>query len=82
MTQKIQELLEYKRKYLESAIRDAAAAGLIRVADPAAKSRILFAYYQGLLTQARIQNNLDVLKDSLRGTYELLGVEEAGKEAA
>jgi TetR/AcrR family transcriptional repressor of nem operon len=82
---KIQELLEYKRKYLESAIRDAAGLGLIEAPDPVAKSRTLFAYYQGLLTQARIQNNLEVLKEALRGTYELLGAAEgaaAGVRAA
>ncbi len=80
---KIQEVLEYKRKYLESAIRDAHAAGLIQAPDAAAKSRILFAYYQGLATQARIQNNLEILKDAVRGTYDLLGVSvEAEKSGA
>jgi len=74
---KIQEILEYKRRYLETAIRDAHAAGLANAPDPATKSRILFAYYQGLQTQARIQNNLDVLKDAIVGTYDLLGVKSA-----
>lgn len=79
---KIQEILEYKRKYLESAIRDAHAERLVNAPDPAAKSRILFAYYQGLQTQARIQNNLDVLKDAIVGTYELLGVKNPQAAAA
>src|SRR6266478_9551297 len=77
LQKKIQEILEYKRKYFESAIRDAHAAGLIVAPDPVAKSRILFAYYQGLVTQARIQNNLDVMKDAVAGTNDLLGVKEA-----
>ena len=76
LQKKIQEMLEHKRKYLETAIRDAHAAGLIRAPDAASKSRILFAYYQGLVTQARIQNNLDVLRDAIHGTYDLLGVKE------
>ena len=71
----IQSILEYKRKYLESAIRDAHAAGLIHAPDAASKSRILFAYYQGLATQARILNSLEVLREAIHGTYELLGVE-------
>jgi TetR/AcrR family transcriptional repressor of nem operon len=79
---KIKEILEYKRKYLESAIRDAHAAGLVNAPDPVAKSRILFVYYQGLQTQARIQNNLDVLKDAIPGTYELLGVKAPEQEPA
>lgn len=77
LQEKIQEILEYKRKYLETAIRDAQAAGLVTAPDPVGKSRMLFAYYQGLQTQARIQNNLDVLKDAITGTYELLGVKSA-----
>jgi TetR/AcrR family transcriptional regulator, transcriptional repressor for nem operon len=74
LQKKIQEILEDKRKYLESAIRDADAAGLIHAPDPAAKSRILFAYYQGLQTQARIQNRLEVMKEAISGTCDLLGV--------
>src|SRR2546425_235488 len=76
LQKKVQEILEYKRKYFESAIRDAHAAGLIHAPDAAAKSRTLFAYYQGLLTQARIHNDLDVLREAVRGTFELLGVKE------
>ena len=77
LQKKIQEILEYKRRYLETSIRDAHAAGLVNAPDPATKSRILFAYFQGLATQARIQNSLDVLKDAITGTYDLLGVKNA-----
>jgi TetR/AcrR family transcriptional repressor of nem operon len=73
----IQEILEYKRKYMETAIRDAHAAGLIHAPDAATKSRVLFAYYQGLQTQARIQNKLEILREAIHGTYELLGVKTA-----
>jgi TetR/AcrR family transcriptional repressor of nem operon len=77
LQKKVQEILELKRKYLESSIRDAHAAGLINAPDAAHKARVLFAYYQGLMTHARIENDLDVLRDAIRGTYELLGVKEA-----
>jgi TetR/AcrR family transcriptional regulator, transcriptional repressor for nem operon len=76
LPQKIQGILECKRKYFESAIRDARDAGLIDAPDPAAKSRTLFAYDEGLLTQARIQNDLNVLREAERGMFELLGVKE------
>jgi len=76
LQKRIQEILDQKRKYLESAIRDAHAAGLVEAPDAAAKARTLFAYYQGLMTEARIQNDLEILCGALRGTYELLGVEE------
>lgn len=81
LTKKIQGILDQKRKYLESAIRDAHAAGLVHAPDAAAKARILFTYYEGQLTEARIQNNLDVLRDGMRGTYELLGIPEASAAA-
>ncbi len=77
LQKKIQEILDYKRKYLESAIRDAHAAGLIKAADPAAKARMILAYYEGLLTQARIQNDVDVLRETVGGIFAMLGVKEA-----
>ena len=76
LQKKVQAILDQKRKYLASAIRDAHDAGLIHAPDAAAKARTLFAYYQGLLTEARIDNNLEVLRDAIRGTYEILGVKE------
>ena len=76
LQKKIESMLDHKRKYLESTIRDAHAAGIIEAPDAAAKARTLFAFYQGVMTDARIRNDLEVLRDSLRGTYELLGVKE------
>jgi TetR/AcrR family transcriptional regulator, transcriptional repressor for nem operon len=76
LQKKIQQILDQKRKYLESAIRDAHAAGLIDAPDAAQKARVLFAYYQGLQTHARIENSLDVLRDAVRGTFDLLGVKK------
>jgi TetR/AcrR family transcriptional repressor of nem operon len=80
LRKKIQEILEYKCKYLESAIRDAHASGVICAPDPAAKARMILAYYEGLLTQARIQNDVEGLRDTARGIFAILGVKE--REAA
>src|SRR5213594_72983 len=77
LQKKVQEILDRKVKYLETAIRDAHAAGLIDAPDATAKAKMLFAYYQGLFTQARIDNDLGVLKDAVRRTYDLLGVKQA-----
>jgi TetR/AcrR family transcriptional repressor of nem operon len=79
---KVEKLLDYKRTYLESAIRDAHTAGLIHAPDPAAKARMLSAYFEGLLTEARIRNRLDVLEESLAGAFELLGVKSSEPEPA
>src|SRR5437667_3258469 len=82
LQKKIQEILDYKLKYLESTIRDAHAAGLIRAPDAAAKARALFAYYQGLVTEARIRNKLEILLEATQGTYDLLGVKQGAAVAA
>jgi len=75
LRKKVREILDYKCKYLETAIRDAHAAGLIHAPDAASKAKTLFAYYQGLLTQARIENNLESLRGAYQGTLDLLGFE-------
>jgi TetR/AcrR family transcriptional repressor of nem operon len=76
LQKKIQAIMEQKSKYMESAIRDAHAAGLVEAPDPAAKARMLLAYYQGLLTQARIQNNVEVLLEAHSGMFTILGLKE------
>jgi len=76
LQKKIQQILDYKRRYLESAIRDAHAMGLINAPDPGAKARNILAYYEGLLTQARIQNDVEILRDTVGGIFALLGVKE------
>ena len=58
---KVQDILSRKAKYLESAIRDAQSEGLIEAGDPAAKARCVLAYYEGLVTQARIHNDAEIL---------------------
>jgi len=79
---KIQEILQYKSKYIETAIRDADAAGLIKAPDATVKTRMVRAYIEGLLTQARIQNDLAPLRDGIRGVFDLLGAKEAQAAAA
>jgi TetR/AcrR family transcriptional repressor of nem operon len=74
LQKKVQEIMAYGLKYLETAIRDAHAAGEIQAPDARAKANLLHACHLGLLTQARIQNDLAVLADFTRTTFELLGV--------
>jgi TetR/AcrR family transcriptional regulator, transcriptional repressor for nem operon len=76
LQKKIQDMLESKRKYLASAIRDAHANGVIDAPDAEAKARMIQAYYEGLLTQARIQNDVSGLRDAVHGFYAILGVKE------
>jgi TetR/AcrR family transcriptional repressor of nem operon len=82
LQKKIQEIMDRKRKYLESAVRDAHAAGLIHAPDPAAKARMIFAYYEGLLTQARIQNDAEVLRETASGMFAMMGIKQNEAVAA
>ena len=72
----IQGIMDYKLKYLESTVRDAHAQGLIHAPDAAAKARMILAYYEGILTQARIQNDIEILRDTITGILAILGVKE------
>lgn len=78
---KVQEILERKAKYFESAIRDAHAQGLIVAPDAKAKAKALFACFQGTLTQARIQNNVELLREFKAMALDLLSAKPAGAPA-
>jgi len=73
LQKKIQSILDYKRKYIESAIRDAMSNGEVKVPDPGVAARMVMAYIEGLLTQARIQNDLKVLHEMAPGIFTMLG---------
>ena len=59
---KIRELFTRKRRYYESAIRDALAEGSIEPGDPAEKASAVAGLIEGTLTQARILNDPEVLR--------------------
>jgi len=73
LQKKIQAIMAHGLKYLETAIRDAHAEGLIHAPNARAKADIVHAYHLGLMTQARIQNDLGVLRNLTATTFELLG---------
>ena len=74
LREKVQEILDRKIRYFESAIRDAHSQGVIVAPDAKAKAKGLFACYQGTLAQARIENNLEPLRDFNHVAREILGV--------
>jgi TetR/AcrR family transcriptional repressor of nem operon len=70
----VDRILDRKIKYFESAIRDAHAQGLIMAPDPGAKAKMLFACYHGTLTQARIQNDVELIREFKKVAMDVLGV--------
>ena len=77
MRETVDRILDRKINYFVSAIRDAHAQGLIHAPDPEAKARALFACYQGTLAQARIQNDLELIRDFKQVAMDVLGVKHA-----
>jgi TetR/AcrR family transcriptional regulator, transcriptional repressor for nem operon len=73
----IDRIMDRKMKYFISAVRDAAAQGLIDAPDPEAKARALFACYQGTVAQARIQNDVELLRQFKHVARDVLGVKRA-----
>src|SRR6516225_1749715 len=73
----IDRIMDRKMKYFISAVRDVAAQGLIDAPDPEAKARALFACYQGTVAQARIQNDIELLREFKDVARTVLGVKPA-----
>jgi len=73
----IDRIMDDKLNYFISAVRDAAAQGLIDAPDPDAKARALFACYQGTIAQARIQNDIEMLREFKGVAKDVLGVKRA-----
>ena len=73
----IDRIMDRKVNYFVSAVRDAAAEGLIDAPDPAAKARALFSCYQGMMAQARIQNDIALLRGFKEVAMEVLGAKRA-----
>ena len=70
----IDQIMDRKLQYFVSAVRDAAAQGLIEARDPEAKAKALFSCYQGTMAQARIQNDLELLRGFKEVAKDVLGV--------
>jgi TetR/AcrR family transcriptional regulator, transcriptional repressor for nem operon len=78
----IDRILDKKINYFVSAIRDAQGQGLIDAPDPQAKAKTLFACYHGVLAQARIQNDLALVREFKRIALDILGVKQSAAVAA
>lgn len=74
---KVREIYAKKRRYFESAIRDAMADGSIEPGDPAQKAQSLEFLLQGALGEARIMNNAELLRDLPSVAFEMLKAKTA-----
>jgi TetR/AcrR family transcriptional repressor of nem operon len=72
----IDRIMDQKVNYFISAVRDAQAQGLIEAPDPVAKAKALFSCYQGMMAQARIQNEIELPRQFKHLARQVLGVKE------
>jgi TetR/AcrR family transcriptional repressor of nem operon len=78
----IDRIMDRKLQFFVSAVRDATAQGVIDAPDPEAKARALFACYQGTVAQARIQNDMELLREFKDVARTVLGVKTADAVAS
>ena len=73
---KVEELIERATKFIESAIADAIREGSVSVNDPKTSARQVCAYLLGLLFQARLRNDLNVLRDLQPTVITMVGAKQ------
>jgi TetR/AcrR family transcriptional repressor of nem operon len=78
----IQEILSCGPRYFEEAIRDAQLAGEAEGNNAELKARLVWAYYEGTLTRARIENNPDLIRSMCADALELISARPALVNAA
>jgi TetR/AcrR family transcriptional regulator, transcriptional repressor for nem operon len=78
---KAQELSERNIKYLACALRDADAEGILHVGDPGQLARQVMCYANGLVMQAKIENNPDALNSLKDGVFRLVGASPVGSRS-
>lgn len=74
---KIREIISRKRRYYESTIRDAVAAGDIEPCDPVRMTSALLGLIEGIVVQSRIMNDPELLRDLSAMVFGLLRVKDA-----
>jgi TetR/AcrR family transcriptional repressor of nem operon len=73
----IQEILSSGPRYFEDAIREAQASGEAEGTNAALKGRLLWGFYEGTLTRARIENNPDLIRCLSSDALQLISVRPA-----
>ena len=70
----VQRMIKGKLRFFESALRDLQAEGQLQGQDAAALARQAFSYFEGVLAQARISDDLEMLRGVYDAVVKLLGL--------
>jgi TetR/AcrR family transcriptional repressor of nem operon len=74
---RIRVILDLASFHFGNTIRDAQALGQIPAGDPLQKTRLLWGFYEGTLTRARIENNPELIRTLGADAMVLLGARTA-----
>jgi len=74
---KAEELMARNTRYLESAIVDASREGLVAVENPKAAAQQVYAFVLGTVLRAKIQNNVEVLRNLEPTVMAIIGARRA-----
>ncbi len=69
----VQEILRTGARLFEEAVRDAQARGDVPVGDAAVRGRLIWAFYEGTLSRARIENNPELMRSLVDDALDLIG---------
>ena len=73
----VQRMIKGKIRYFESALRDLQAEGELQGQDVAVVARQVYSYYEGSLAQARIADDVEMIRGVFDGACKLMGIRPA-----
>jgi TetR/AcrR family transcriptional repressor of nem operon len=79
---KAEQMSQRMLKYIESLVRDLAAAGDIEARDTRETAREISTYITGVLMQAKLENNMKHVERLQNGVMRLLGIKNLAAAAA
>ena len=71
--QKSQEMFDRSCKYFETTLRDAHKEGIVEKCDFVAKSQAIFSFIMGMLLQAKVKNDPEILRDLAPTIMQMIG---------
>jgi len=71
---RVQQILGHYTRYYSEALVDARAEGLVHVHDIKRTAESLFAYMEGVLTQARLRNDGRLISNLSDSAFEFIGI--------
>ena len=71
--QKTEEIFSRNCKYIETALRDACKEGLVKKMDFEAKARAVCCFFMGMLLQAKVKNDPEILREVSSHIFQMIG---------